>query len=98
VSELDPVIHPEARLRLVIALAGLPPGQDMAFTALQQAVGLTVGNLSSHLAKLEGAGYIEVAKSIEGRRPATRIKLSAAGWEALGRYLDRLNQLLDSLP
>ncbi|MDR0365546.1 MAG: transcriptional regulator [Bifidobacteriaceae bacterium] len=95
--ELDPMIHPAARLRLMTALAALPPGEEASFGQLERQLEMTVGNLSSHLSKLEAAGYIEVAKGFAGKRPITTIKLSAGGWSAFQRYLENLNRVLDGL-
>ena len=56
---LDPLIHVPARLRIVATLAALPEGDTLSFTRLQDMIGLTPGNLITHLRKLEDAGYIE---------------------------------------
>ncbi len=66
---LDPVIHQETRLRLMALLASLGEGAQVEFTWLKEALDLTEGNLSSHLAKLEEAGYVQVEKGYQGRRP-----------------------------
>ncbi|MDR1294324.1 MAG: transcriptional regulator [Bifidobacteriaceae bacterium] len=95
--DLDPVIHPASRLRIITALASLPPGHAMAFTALRAQLGMTVGNLSTHLTRLEAARYVEVAKTFEGKRPATRVTLTPVGWNALERYLTHLNELLGGI-
>jgi DNA-binding MarR family transcriptional regulator len=58
---------------------------------------MTVGNLSTHLAKLEGAGYAELNKTFHGKRPVTHVRLSQTGWTAFEHYLENLNQLLGSL-
>jgi DNA-binding transcriptional ArsR family regulator len=53
---LDPVIHAPARLRIAVTLAALPDGDNLSFTKLQDLIGLTPGNLITHLRKLEDAG------------------------------------------
>jgi DNA-binding MarR family transcriptional regulator len=97
VPDLDPVIHAASRLRLVTTLASLPIGDAISFTRLLKLLDMTVGNLSTHLSRLEEAGYIEVTKTFEGKRPVTYVKLTGAGWAAFERYLTNLNELLDGL-
>jgi DNA-binding transcriptional ArsR family regulator len=70
-DELDPVIHTPARLRIAITLATLPAGDNLSFTRLQDLIGLTPGNLITHLRKLEDAGYVMTEKV--GRRQRTNI-------------------------
>ena len=55
---LDPVIHAPARLRIAVTLAALGDGDNLSFTKLQDLIGLTPGNLITHLRKLEDAGYV----------------------------------------
>lgn len=92
---LDPVIHAEARLRVVAALAALPPGDQIAFPRLQSLLGMTAGNLSTHNRKLEEAGYIAVTKTIQGRTPATYLELTEAGRAAFTAYRKALTELLE---
>lgn len=91
---LDPVIHAEVRLRIMTTLATLAPGDTLAFPRLQQLLGLTAGNLSTHLRKLEDADYVEVNKTIEGRTPATYVALTDLGRAAFTTYRKALAQLL----
>ena len=83
---LDPVIHAPARLRLMVTLAALPDGDNLSFTRLQDLIGLTPGNLITHLRKLEDAGYVEVAKAHQGRTPVTWVALTVAGRRAFEDY------------
>ncbi|MDR3360151.1 MAG: transcriptional regulator [Bifidobacteriaceae bacterium] len=92
--ELDPVIHVATRLRLVALLAALGPEDSIAFGKLQRVAELTQGNLSTHLAKLEEAGYVRVDKTFEGKRPATYVRLTPKGRVAYAAYLDNLNQII----
>ena len=92
--ELDPVIHAQARLRVVAALAALGNSDRIAFPRLQQLLDMTAGNLSTHLRKLEDAGYVDVAKAHSGRQPVTWISLSRAGRIAFDEYTSALRQLL----
>ncbi|MDR0593829.1 MAG: transcriptional regulator [Bifidobacteriaceae bacterium] len=95
---LDPVIHAATRLRIVAALNALEPGDKVAFSALQKMLGLTVGNLSVHLTKLEAAGYLTIDKTFEGRKPATYAGLTAQGRAAFEQYLTDLKALLGETP
>ena len=91
-AELDPVIHTPARLRLMVTLAALPEGDDLSFTRLQDILGLTPGNLITHLRKLEDAGYARMVKTAEG----TSVSLTRDGRAALHRYTITLRRLLDA--
>jgi len=93
---LDPVIHAPARLRIVVTLAALRDGDDLSFTRLQELIGLTPGNLITHLRKLEDAGYVTAEKNGSGVTARTSVALTLAGRAALERYTTALRQLLDS--
>lgn len=88
---LDPVIHQETRLRLMALLASLGEGAQVEFTWLKEALDLTEGNLSSHLAKLEEAGYVQVEKGYQGRRPRTWVRLTPQGRAPVGALQGRLS-------
>jgi len=92
--DLDPVIHAAARLKVTATLAGLSVGDRIAFPRLQALLQMTAGNLSTHLRKLEDAGYVAVTKTHEGRTPATYIALTTAGRRALEDYTAALRELL----
>jgi DNA-binding MarR family transcriptional regulator len=94
VDELDPVIHPAVRLKITATLATMPPGDSMAFPRLQELLDLTAGNLSTHLRKLEDAGYVEVEKTHRGRTPVTYLRLSRTGRRAFEDYTAALRALL----
>jgi DNA-binding MarR family transcriptional regulator len=89
------VIHEPARLSL---LAHLYVFESADALFLKNQVGLTWGNLSSHLAKLEAAGYIEVNKEFIDRKPVTSLRLTSEGREAFRVYRDKMKQLFDDLP
>jgi DNA-binding MarR family transcriptional regulator len=93
--ELDPVIHAQARLRVVATLATLGDGDRIAFPKLQEILAMTAGNLSVHLRKLEDAGYVEVTKTHHGRTPATLLRLSRRGQLAFEEYTAAVRALLD---
>ena len=91
---LDPVIHAPARLRLMVTLATLPDGDNLSFTRLQELIGLTPGNLITHLRKLDDAGYVQTNKSGSGVNALTTVALTYNGRAALERYTAVLQQLL----
>jgi DNA-binding MarR family transcriptional regulator len=91
---LDPVIHAQPRLRVVVALAALDDGDQITFPRLQQLVGMTAGNLSTHLRKLEDAGYVTVTKAHRHRTPVTYLALTRSGRRALEDYTAALRALL----
>jgi DNA-binding MarR family transcriptional regulator len=95
-SGLDPVIHGPARLRVMVTLATLRDGDNLSFTRLQELLGLTPGNLITHLRKLEDAGYVTTVKSGSGVTSRTSVSLSQQGRKALDTYTAVLRQLLDS--
>jgi DNA-binding transcriptional ArsR family regulator len=94
-TELDAVIHVQARLRIMAALSSLGDGDRMTFPRLQQLLDMTAGNLSVHLTKLEQAGYLEVVKSFRGRTPMTSAGLTGRGRVAFDDYTTQLRALID---
>jgi DNA-binding MarR family transcriptional regulator len=95
-DELDPVIHAPARLRLMVTLATLRQGDNLSFTRLQDMIGLTPGNLITHLRKLDDAGYVQMEKASNGGTPVTAVSLTRDGRIALERYRAALRKLLDT--
>lgn len=93
-DELDPVIHAQARLRIVSALATLDPGESVTFPRLLELLDMTAGNLSTHLRKLEDAEYVLVTKAHQGRTPVTYLELSKRGRRAFEDYMEQLRALL----
>ncbi|GEL16501.1 transcriptional regulator [Pseudonocardia asaccharolytica] len=93
--ELDPVIHAQARLRVTSSLAALPAGDKITFPRLQQLLEMTAGNLSTHLRKLEDAGYVEITKSHQRRTPVTYVELTKIGRRAFEDYTAALRTLLE---
>jgi DNA-binding MarR family transcriptional regulator len=91
---LDPVIHATARLRVMATLAALGPGDELSFPKLQRLLEMTAGNLSTHLRKLEDAGYVRVTKTHEGRTPATYLALTPRGRVAFDQYTVAVTTLL----
>lgn len=93
-DDLDPVIHAQARLRIMASLATLDPGEQISFPRLQELLEMTAGNLSTHLRKLEDADYVAVEKTHRGRTPITYLALSRTGRRAFEDYMDSLRTVL----
>jgi DNA-binding MarR family transcriptional regulator len=95
IAELDRLVHEPARLA-VMALLYVIESADFIF--LMNQTGLTWGNLSAHMSKLEEAGYIEVEKSFKGRRPNTTLKLTPRGRAAFQAYARKMKQVFQDFP
>lgn len=92
--ELDPAIHPQTRLQIMTTLCALQPKDRLAFPRLQEILGLTPGNLSTHLTKLEEAGYVTIEKAFQGRTPVTWVSVTRDGRNAFEQYLEALGAYL----
>jgi DNA-binding transcriptional ArsR family regulator len=92
-AAVDKLIHEPARLA---AMAILDAVESADFLYLQKATGLTKGNLSVHLQKLEEAGLIEIQKSFQGKYPRTLCKLTMKGKEQFGKYKEQMQSVLGS--
>lgn len=90
-TQIDELIHSRIRLAIMSILATVDSAE---FTFLRGKTKATDGNLSRHLGKLEAAGYIEVAKQFEGRKPVSRYSMTKRGREAFEMYISRLESLL----
>jgi DNA-binding transcriptional ArsR family regulator len=95
IASLDRLIHEPARLA-IMALLFVIDSAD--FTFLMNQTGLSWGNLSAHMSKLEEAGYLEVEKTFKGRRPNTNLRLTSKGREALRMYMQKMKQVFRDLP
>jgi len=93
-SEVDPVIHQPTRLRIMSSLVGLDTGARVSFTFLQDLLGLTDGNLSVHLKKLEEAGFIATSKEFVARKPKTWLWLTESGRQAFQQYVEMLEDII----
>ncbi len=91
IAGLDRVIHEPGRMMIVALLAAV---EECDFLYLQRETQLNKGNLSSHLGKLEQAGYIEIEKTYRGKVPQTLLRLTRAGRAAFEGYRKRLNEVL----
>ena len=92
VTELDRLIHEPARL-LIVTILSTVASADFLF--LQRETGLTKGNLSAHLSRLEEAGYVKIEKTFKGKLPLTVCKLTASGQKALKAYRQQLQGFMD---
>ena len=92
--ELNPLIHQSTRLRIMAALVSLDNGEKADFTFLRDLLGLTDGNLSIHIQRLEEAGYVAVEKTFVGRRPKTWIRATAEGRDAFAAHVDALEEII----
>lgn len=92
VNRLDDAIH--GRLRLGI-MAYLADAEAADFNELKGVLEATQGNLSVHLSKLEDAGYIEIVKGYQGKKPLTRVHITPAGRQAFARYIEVLSGLVE---
>ena len=93
-DDLDPVIHVQARLRVMVSLAALAPDDLITFPRLRDLLEMTAGNLSIHLRKLEEAGYIVISKTFARRTPVTQVALTPDGRKAFDNYVATLRALL----
>ena len=91
-TEVDRLIHEPARLLIVTILASVASAD---FLFLQRETGLTKGNLSAHLSKLEEARYVKIEKTFKGKLPLTVCKLTAVGQKALTQYRQQLQDFMD---
>jgi len=90
-SEIDRVIHEPGRLMIVALLSAV---EKADFLYLLHETGMNKGTLSSHLARLEEAGYVEIAKTFRGKVPQTLLRLTPGGGEAFEKYRRQLKGAL----
>jgi DNA-binding transcriptional ArsR family regulator len=87
---VDRLVHEPGRLAILTVLSSVA---DADFVFLQRATGLTKGNLSSHLTKLEEAGLVEIEKRFVGKKPNTGVALTAEGRQRITRHWEQLDRL-----
>ena len=95
VADLDRLVHEPARLAILALLYVI---ESADFTFLMNQTGLSWGNLSTHMTKLEEAAYLEVEKSFKGKRPNTTLRLTPRGRKAFQDYASKMKQFLQDLP
>ena len=94
-TAIDRLIHEPSRMMI---MAILYAGEQASFLYLQRETGLTKGNLSTHLARLEQGGYVQVEKSFRGKVPQTLLNLTPEGKSAFEIYRKQLKLLAEALP
>ncbi|WP_300377167.1 transcriptional regulator [Henriciella sp.] len=90
-SQIDDVIHGRLRLGVMAYLSSVSPA---IFGELRDKVGATDGNLSTHLKKLEEAGYVRQEKRFVGKRPQTRVFLTDQGRQAWLSWIDQMRTIM----
>jgi len=93
--DIDRLIHEPSRFTI---MANLYVIESADFLFLMRQTGLTRGNLSSHISKLEAAGYLDVEKEFVGKKPHTMLRLTDEGRAAFEAYRQNMKQVLDELP
>ena len=95
-SEPDELIHQALRLKMMAALYAQRMEPPLEFSSLKALTGATDGNLGSHLAALEKAGYVRIDKDFVGKRPRTRASVTPAGGRAFRGHMDYLREIIES--
>ncbi|MDL2265398.1 transcriptional regulator [Parabacteroides sp. OttesenSCG-928-G07] len=90
-KDLDPILHSQQRLAIVSLLLS---AEEADFVYIKEKTGATAGNLSTHIEKLNEAGYIEVRKFIDGKRPRTVLKITPTGIDAFEEYVKALQDYI----
>lgn len=93
--ELNGAIHQSTRLRVMTLLISQSASDRVAFGFIQRVLGLTGGNLTVHLRKLEDAGYVNVTKEFVEAKPRTWVKATLEGRRAFAEYLGNLERILN---
>lgn len=95
IQDIDRLIHEPSRLMIMAQLYVI---QSADFTFLLHQTGMTPGNLSAHLSKLEDAGYVEITKEFIERKPHTALALTKKGRAAFKEYRQKVKQFVEKLP
>lgn len=90
-KELDPLLHSQLRLAIVSLLLSV---EEADFVFIREKTGATAGNLSVQIDKLNEAGYIDVRKFIDGKKPRTVCKITPEGVEAFDKYVKALQDYI----
>ena len=94
-ADIDQIIHAPARL-MVLTYLYVVESADYVF--LMRLTGLTWGNLATHLNKLEEAGYVDIQKTFDGKKPKSILRMTERGRDAFRAYKKSMQQVLDDLP
>ncbi len=95
---LNETIHQPTRLRMMTMLVSQPEGDRLAYGFIQQTLGLTGGNLTTHLRKLEAADYLVTTKEFLDSKPRTWVEATPTGRRAFAEYLSNLERALSWQP
>jgi DNA-binding transcriptional ArsR family regulator len=95
VTDVDRIIHEPARLLITTILYAV---ETADFLYLLRESGLSKGNLSSHLSRLEATGYVSIEKTFRGKIPLTICRLTDSGRDAFRAYRDHLKRVVNTLP
>ena len=90
----DETIHQPTRLRMMTMLVSQPEGGRLAYGFIQKTLGLTGGNLTSHLRKLEDADYLAMTKEFMDSKPRTWVEATLTGRKAFAEHLSNLGKAL----
>ena len=93
-NSIDKLIHEPARLSIMTRLYVV---ESADFLFMMSQTGLTFGNLSAHMSKLEEAGYIDIIKEFVGKKPHTMLKLTKKGRRAFDDYRKKMKQFFNEL-
>lgn len=93
-QHIDRIVHEPSRLLILVYLYSV---EKADFTFLKRQTGMTQGNLASHLARLESAGYIKSVKMFRERKPLTMLNITGKGREAFTGYVGQMHQLISDL-
>ena len=92
---LDETIHQSTRLRIMTMLVSVPDGDRLSYGFIQDTLGLTGGNLTTHLRKLEDAGHLVTTKEVDGSKPRTWVQATPEGLRSFAEYLSNLHRALN---
>ena len=93
-NSIDKLIHEPARLKIMTHLYVI---ESADFLFMMRQTGLTFGNLSAHMSKLEGEGYLEIIKEFIGRKPHTMLKLTEKGKQAFDKYRKQMKSFFNEI-
>jgi len=88
----DPLLHQAVRSKLISLLIA---NEELPFKALKELLGVTDGNLSSHLTKLEKEAYVLIEKKFDGKRPKTVVHITSKGRKAFVTYIEALKTFIE---
>ena len=91
---MNELIHQPTRLKIMATLNALQGAAKLEFTELRKLLGVTDGNLGTHLTTLENAGYVEIEKTFVGKKPRTRASLTHAGRRAFDDHVQYLRDII----